>query len=149
MEAKFTYDDVISFINKDTLYSHCLYHDDYNNKLCQNRSNMMNGLCFKHQEHLEDFDSMKKVAKSKMVGSIKKMLAKNEATIGKENKEKVCDPMFILISKNRWFMYDNPKFALTVFNKLLEFEQEELTVLDPLKYVMIMFPNYNIVQIEI
>ena len=149
MEAKFTNDDVISFINPGTLYSHCLFYDDLDNKLCQNKSNIMNGLCFKHQKHLEDFDSTEKIAKRKILDSVKKMLVENETTVGKENKEKICTRMFDLLSKNRWFLYDYPKFAYTVFNKLLELEQEETTILDPLKYVMIMFPNYNMVQIEI
>ncbi len=77
------------------------------------------------------------------------MLDENVITIGKENREKVCFRIFNLLSKNQWFIHDNPKLAHTTFNKLLQFEQEETSILDPLHYIRIIFPNYNLVQINI
>lgn len=148
MDTDFTLYEVISFMNSDTLYTHCIYLNK-NNNLCQKKSINNNGFCTRHQKYVDDLDKMYLEAKKNIVTNVKKFLDDCQYTFGKENKEKVCMDLFYFLSKNQYFLYRNPSFAYSLFKKLLSFEQEERNILDTTKYINKLFPKYNLMVIEV
>jgi hypothetical protein len=143
----FTTNEVMSFIDQHEIYTHCIFHQN-KNKMCLNRSIMMNGLCSIHEQHINEFNVIKSTAKSLLCNNIRKLLNDIDFAKGTETRANIANNIFTLLCKNKWFVYSTDKFMCTVFNKLLELEKQNTEFNNSL-YMKIIFPNYNLVQLEI